>query len=154
MARYTRRGKSKIHFLPAVAGASPTRPEITAGTALTPGIAGVSGFSFEGSLIATPDLDSTFASTIAGEDTAGDSSLTFYDDDTVATLRTLLVKGTAGFIVLFPYGDVATKRCEIWPIVSTGVADEWSAGNDPARFTAKFGVTAPPNLSAVVPAAV
>lgn len=152
MARYFRRGKSKIMFAPAVAGASPTRPEITASTALTPQVAEVSGFSFANSPISTPDLDSTFTSTIAGEDTASDSSLTFYDDDASAVLRALLVKGTAGFILLFPYGDVPTKRCEIWPIQSTGVADEWSAGNDPARYTVQFGITSVPKLAAVIPA--
>jgi hypothetical protein len=152
MARYFRRGKSKIVYVPVVAGASPTRPEITAGTLLTPQIAEVSGFSFSNSPISTPDLDSTFTSTIAGEDTASDSSLTFYDDDASVVLRNLLVKGTAGYIVLFPLGDVPTKRCEVWPVQSTGVADEWSAGNDPARFTVQFGVTAIPKLAAVVPA--
>jgi hypothetical protein len=152
MTRYFRRGKSKIVYLPTVAGVSPTRPEITAGTMLTPSIAEVSGFSFENSPIATPDLDSTFTSSIAGEDTASDCSLTFYDDDTAVVIRNLMVKGTTGKIVLFPLGDVPTKRCEVWPIQSTGVADEWSAGNDPARFTVKYGVTAPPNLAGVIPA--
>ena len=150
--RYFRRGTSKIVFLPVVAGASPTRPEIVAGTMLTPQVAEVSGFSFENSPINTPDLDTTFTSTIAGEDTASDSSLTLYDDTASVVLRNLLVKGTAGYIVLFPLGDVPTKRCEIWPVQSTGVADEWSAGNDPARFKVQFGVTAIPKLAAVVPA--
>lgn len=159
MPRYFRRGKSKIRFATAVAGynaaagtGSPSRTEITGSTDLTPQIAEVSGFSFSNSPIAVPDLNSTFTSTIAGEDTAEDSSLTFYDDDVSTTLRTLLVKGTKGFILLFPYGDVTGRRAEVWPIESTGVADEWSAGNDPARFTVAFGITSPPSLSAVIPA--
>lgn len=159
MTRYFRRGKSKILFTPTVTGysaaagtGSPTRAEITAGTALTPQIAEVNGFSFSNSPIATPDLNSTFTSTIAGEDTAEDSSLTFYDDDTATTIRTALLKGTKGYILLFPYGDVPTKRMEVWPVESTGVADEWTAGNDPARFAASFGITSPPSLSGVVPA--
>lgn len=152
MARYFRRGKSKVIFAPAVAGASPTRPEITAGTMLTPQIAEVSGFQFSNSPIATPDLDSVFTSTIAGEDTAADSGFTFYDDDAAATIRTALAKGTKGFILLFPYGDVPTKRVEKWAVESTGVGDEWSAGNDPARFTVQFGITAPPVTNGTVPA--
>lgn len=153
MARYFRRGKSKILFLPTVTNqAAPSRSEITAGTPLTPQVAEVSGFQFTNSPIAMPDLNSTFTSTIPGEDTADDSSLTFYDDDTATTIRTALAKGTSGYILLLPYGDTPTKRAEVWPVTSTGVGDEWSAGNDPARFTVQFGVTAPPTTNAVVPA--
>lgn len=153
MARYTRRGKSKILFLPTIANnAAPTRAEITAGTALTPQVAEVNGFSFSNSPIQTPDLENTFTSQIGGEDTAADSSLTFYDDDAAATIRTALAKGTAGKILLLPYGDVATKRAEVWPTTTTSVADEWSAGNDPARFTVQFSITSPPERNAVVPA--
>jgi len=153
MARYFRRGKSKIRFAPTLASATAmTRSEITSSTDLTPQIAEVSGFSFSNSPISVPDLNSTFTSTIAGEDTAEDSSLTFYDDDASSTLRTLMVKGTKGYILLFPYGDVPTKRAEIWPIESTGAADEWSAGNDPARYTVSFGITGPPALNATIPA--
>lgn len=153
MARYFRRGKSLIRFSPTLASATAvTRAEITSSTNLTPSIAEVSGFSFSNSPIAVPDLGSTFTSTIAGEDTAEDSSLTFYDDDTTTTLRSLLVKGTKGYLIMFPVGDVPTRRAEIWPIESTGAADEWTAGNDPARFTVAFGITAPPALNAVVPA--
>lgn len=158
MARYFRRGKSKVLFTPTVAGysatagtGSPTRAEITAGTPLTPQVAEVTGFQFSNSPIATPDLNSTFTSTIAGEDTAADSGFTFYDDDAATTIRTALAKGTKGFILMFPYGDVATKRCEVWPVESTGVADEWSAGNDPARFAVSFGITSPPSLNGTIP---
>lgn len=152
MPRYMRRGKSKILFTPTVAGASPTRAEITAGTALTPQIAEVTGFSFSNSPIATPDLDTTFTTTISGEDTSDTPSITFYDDDTATTIRTALAKGTKGYVLLFPYGDVPTKRMEKWYIESTGVSDEWSAGNDPARFSVSFGVLAVPVTSGTVPA--
>lgn len=158
MGRYFRRGKSKIVFTPTVTGynavtgtGSPSRAEITAATLLTPQIAEVAGFSFANSPIAVPDLNSTFTSTISGEDTAEDSGLTFYDDDAATTIRTALAKGTKGFILMFPYGDVSTKRCETWPVESTGVADEWSAGNDPARFSVQFGITSPPSLNGTIP---
>lgn len=158
MARYFRRGKSKVVFAPTVAAydavtgtGSPIRAEITAATPLTPQIAEVTGFQFSNSPIAVPDLNSTFTSTIAGEDTAADSGFTFYDDDTATTIRTALAKGTKGYVVLMPYGDVSTKRLEVWPVESTGVSDEWSAGNDPARFAVSFGITSPPSLSGTVP---
>lgn len=152
MARRFRRGFSKVHFLPAVAGVSPTRPEITAGTDLTPQLTAMAGFQLSNSPIPTPNLAEKFTSQIEGEDTVADSSITFLDDDTVSTIRTALAKGTSGFIVLFPYGDVPTKRCEVWAITSTGVNDEWSVGNDPARFAVGFAVTKTPTQNGVVPA--
>lgn len=152
MARFFRRGRSKLMFAPTVAGASPTRAEITGSTDLTPQIADIGGFQFSNSPIDTPDLSTTFTTQIAGEDTSDTPSLTFYDDDAAATIRTALAKGTSGAILLFPYGDVPTKRMEVWRVVSTGVNDEWSAGNDPARYVAQFAVTATPTQSGTVPA--
>lgn len=152
MARYFRRGKSKIMFAPTVAGTSPTRAEITAATDLTPQIADIGGFQFSNSPIATPDLATTFTTQIPGEDTSDTPSLTFYDDDAATTIRTALAKGTAGFILMFPLGDVPTKRMEVWKVASTGVNDQWSAGNDPARYVAGFAVSAAPVQAGVVPA--
>lgn len=152
MSRFLRRGKSKVVFVPTVADIdSPTRPEIVAGTPLTPQIAEMSGFTFSNSPISTPDMDSTFTLTIPGEDTTETPSMTFYDDDAGSTLRTALMKGTRGYVILMPYGDVPTKRLETWQVESTGVADEWSAGNDPARFVVSFGVLAVPVTDGVVP---
>ena len=152
MARFFRRGVSKIKFLPAVAGSSPTRAEITAGTDLSPAIAAINGFQFSNSPIVTPDLATAFDSQIVGPDAAGDSSLNFYDDDATSTIRTAVAKGTAGFIVLFPYGDVPTKRCEKWPVTSTGVNDEWSLDATAGQFQVGFAVTAVPNQNGVIPA--
>jgi len=152
MARFFRRGVSKVKFLPAVAGTSPTRAEITAGTDLSPAIAGINGFSLNNSPITTPDLATNFDSQIDGPDAAGDSSLNFYDDDATTTMRTAVAKGTAGFIVLFPYGDVSGKRCEKWPVKSTGVNDEWGLDATAAQFQVGFAVTGKPEQNAVTPA--
>jgi hypothetical protein len=141
-----------MKFLPAVANLNaPTAPELAAGTDLTPQIADIGGFQFQNNPISTPDLANVFVTQIPGEDTADNPTLTFYDDDASATIRTALAKGAAGFLALMPYGQVSTKRAEIWPVTSTGVADEWSAGNDPARFSVTFAVTAAPRQSAVLP---
>jgi hypothetical protein len=155
MGRFFRRGVSKIVFVPTIADTdAPTRIELTAGTKLSPQIGDIGGLQFTNSPIATPDLESTFTTTIPGEDTSDNPSLTFYDDDAAAVIRTALAKGTKGHLVLLPYGDVAAKRAEVWPVESTGVNDEWSTGNDPARFTVQFGVTGVPEQDAVVPALV
>jgi len=153
MARYTRKGKSKIAFVPTVAVLSaPTLAEINAGTSLDPHMAEMSGFQFSNSVIKTPDLSTTFVSQIPGEDEADDSSITFYDDDTSEVVRDALVKGAAGFIVLMPYGKTATKRCEVWPATSTGFNDEWTVANEAAKAVAQFSITAPPNQTATITA--
>lgn len=152
MARFFRRGVSKVKFLPAIAGTSPTRSEITAGVDLSPAVAAINGFSLSNSPITTPDLATNFDSQINGPDAAGESSLNLYDDDTTTAMRTAVAKGTAGYIVLFPYGDVPTKRCEKWPVTSTGVNDEWSLDATAAQFQVGFAVTAVPVQNGVIPA--
>lgn len=154
MARFFRRGVSKIRFLPTVAGTSPTRAELTAGTDLSPQVAGIGGFSLENSPITTPDLSTNFDSQIDGPDTTAASSLTIYDDDAAETIRLALAKGTVGYLVFMPYGDVPAKRCEVWPVKTTGVNDQWGLDASAATFVSGFAVTNVPNQNAVVPAAV
>lgn len=151
MARYFRRGVSRVKWAPAVAGTSPTRPEITAGVDLSTSIAAINGFQFTNAPIATPDLSDNFDSQITGPDQAGDSSFNFYDDDASTTVRTTLAKGTAGCVLLMPYGDVATKRVEVWRVTSLGVNDEWSMDATAAQFQIQFAINSRPNQAGVIP---
>ncbi len=155
MSRFFRRGLSKVRFAAAIADQSvPTRMEINGATPLSDEVADMGGFQLTNSPIATPDLSTTFTSQIEGEDTTADSTITFYDrtDAAAAAIRAALAKGTSGFILLLPYGDVAGNRMEVWPVKSTGVNDEWTMGNDPARFMVGFAITSPPEQDANVPA--
>jgi hypothetical protein len=152
MARFYRRGISKTKWAPAVAGTSPTRAEITAGVDLSPSVSGINGFQFSNSPIATPDLSDSFDSQISGPDTVTDSSLDFYDDDTATTIRTTLAKGTVGCMILMPYGDVPTKRCEVWRVTSLGVNDAWSLDATAAQFNVQFAVNLRPTQAGVIPA--
>ena len=151
MGRFTRKGTSKINWVVTLTSQTvPAIAEINGGTALTPSLADISGFSFENNPIATPDLATLFVPSIVGEDTAADSTLTFYDDDASSVIRTALAKSNAGYIVLCPYGITATKRCEVWPAKSTGYNDEWTTGNEAAKANCKFAITAAPNQAAVI----
>lgn len=161
MARFFRRGKEKWVFAPAVANpAAPTRAEINAGTVLTApgdtaaaGISAVAGFAISNAPIAVPDAATTFDKSIPGIDSAEASSITFYDDDASTTKRTALAKGTAGFIIRMPYGDVAGKRCAVWQVRTTGVNDDANlVAAEGATFGVGFSVEAEPNQNAVVPA--
>lgn len=155
MGRFFRRGVSSALFLPAIAAGTlvATRVELTAGVVLTADLADLSGFQLSNSPIAVPNMADAFTSQIQGEDTVADSSLTFYDRDDDDTIRTALAKGTEGFLILFPYGDVPTKRMQVYPVTTTGVNDEFSIGNEAARFMVGTAITAPPNLNATIPAA-
>lgn len=151
-------------FAPAVANlAAPTRAEINAGTILTtPGSTAASGiasppsgFKLANEPIPTPNAAQAFDAQIVGVDRVdGNSAITFYDDDTSTTKRTALAKGTAGFIIRMPYGDTPTKRCEVWPVVSTGVNDDTDILNasGAATFEVGFSITSQPNQNAVIPA--
>lgn len=151
--KFFRRGVSLIDFLPAVADPSaPTDTEISAGTPLTPAIASISGFQLTNTPIPVPNLADTFTSQIDGEDTVADSSLTLNDDDTDDTIRTALAKGTAGFLLLRPYGAGAGKRAEVWPVKVTGFNDVWTVDNSPAQAVVGFAITGVPVQDATVAA--
>ena len=156
MARYFRRGTSKMFFAPTIADISaPTEAEMLAGTDLTPEIGEIEGFKFSNNPIDTPDMDTEFVSNIPGEDTGDDSSMTFYEDDTANPISTTLAKGTAGYMVLFPYGISSTDpqsgdECEVWPITVASNTREWSAGNDAARYMVEFTLSAVPDTASAV----
>jgi hypothetical protein len=152
MARFFRRGYSKIKFAPSVAGSSPTRAEITAGVDLSPQVADIGGFQLTNNPIETPDLATSFNSQIDGPDTTADSSLTFYDDNASSTIRNALAKGVSGYILLFPYGDVVGKRVEVWQCKSTGVNDQWSLDAAAGQFQVGFAVLTTPNQAGTTPA--
>jgi hypothetical protein len=132
--------------------AAPTRAEINAGVDLTSEITAISGFQLTNSPIPVPNLGTVFTPQIEGEDTVADSMLTFNDDDASDTARAALAKGTAGFLLFMPYGDVTAARAEVWPVRSTGFNDEWSLDNVAAKAMAGFAVTDVPEQDAAVPA--
>jgi hypothetical protein len=159
VAKFIRRGKEKWVFAPSVASkAAPTRSEINAGTVLTvpggqPTVAGTTGFRFANEPAPLPSMASTFDTSIPGVDTSETPSITLYDDDATTTIRTALAKGAAGFVIRMPYGDVATKRCEVWPVTVAALNDnDATTANEPATFTADFAVTDTPVQTAVIPA--
>jgi hypothetical protein len=151
--RYWRRGLSKVMFATAIANtASVTRSEITAAVNLTPQVTDVNR-SYSTSDIDTPDWLTTFTPTIPGEQKAS-FSLKLYDlDGTTDTIRDALPEGTTGFMLLFPKGDVVGKRMEVWPVRVNGAPmDDYSAGNEAARYDVAFSCTAAPKVNDVIPA--
>lgn len=155
MARFNRKGVTKILFADTIASTSyqPTLAEVTGATDYTKKIAAVDGFSLENQEIETPDMDSTFVSKIPGDDSASDSSLTFYEDDTTDTLETELAKGTVGFILICRKGKAAsTKGMDVYPVRVASNSAQITADNEAAKIMVRFSITDRPLLNATIPA--
>ena len=154
--RFSRKGTIKIKFVPSIASTAllPTRAEISAGTDLTDGVHSIDGWTLENQPIETPDMGTTFVAKIDGDDSAADSSLGFYEDNTLDDIETDLAKGTAGFIVFFSKGDVpAAKGMDVYPVKVASNSKQYSADNEPAKINVQFVITDRPVFNQVVPAA-
>lgn len=154
MARFMRKGVTKIWFVPSIASPSlaPTAAEVNAGTDLTGQMAEVTGFTFSNNPIDTPDMSSSFVSKIGGEDATEDSSVTFYEDKTSNPIMTAMAKGTNGFVVIFAAGiagatPAAGDKADVWPVTITSNARQYAAGNEAAKYQVKFATTAPPGTN-------
>ncbi|MFM9373275.1 hypothetical protein [Streptomyces sp. Da 82-17] len=152
--RFNRKGTTKIYYLPTIAAATliPTSAEITAGTNYTGQINAIEGWSLENSPIETPDMASTFVSKIGGDDSAADSSLTFYEDSTLDTIETDLAKGTNGFIVIFSKGNTAgSKGMDVFPVTVVSNSKSYTTDNEAAMITVQFTITSRPVFNQTVP---
>ena len=155
-ARFVRRGVTKIFFVPAVAdiAVGATRAEITAGTDMSAQVAEVAGWLMTNQAIPTPDLGSSFESSIPGTNQTADSSLTFYEDLEDETLEEMLPPLTPGFVVFLRKGDKPTsKSMDTFPVRVASKGSAITTGNEAARWTAAFGITGEPSLDQPVPAA-
>ncbi|MFD7615761.1 hypothetical protein [Streptomyces sp. NPDC059802] len=156
MARFNRKGVTKILFAETIAAADymPTLVEITGATDYTKAVAAVEGFALENQEIETPDMASTFVAKIPGDDSATDSSLTFYEDDVKDDVETDLAKGTTGFIIICRKGKTAsTKGMDVHPVRVASNSPAITADNEAAKIMVKFSITDRPLLNATVPAA-
>ena len=156
--RFMRRGITKILWLKKVAAETriPTRAELSApnSTDLTEAMSDVDGWSLTNESIETPDMASTFSSSIPGNDKADNSSITFYEDQLSDAVETLLPKGAIGYVVFLRKGDIpGSKSLDSFPVQVASRTAQYNAGNEAAKFQAVFSITSPPTLDAAVPAA-
>ncbi|WP_185832331.1 hypothetical protein [Streptomyces sp. WAC 04229] len=154
MPRFNRKGVTKILFADTIVSTSylPTSAELTGATDYTKDIAAVEGFSIENQEIETPDMDSTFVSKIPGDDSAADSSLTFYEDDVDDTLEQDLAKGTTGFVIICRKGKApSTKGMDVYPVRVASNSPAITADNEAAKLQVRFSITDRPLLNATVP---
>jgi hypothetical protein len=151
--RYVPTGIRKIYYCPAIANtSSPTRTELTTnGTNLTPQIAEMSGFTVSSDTVDVPDLANRFVGKLPGAITAEDSSIRFYASQNSVDVRSVLPRDTAGFIVCLWEGDVATQKCDIFP-VKVAATSMQTAIDEAASIEVSFTVTSTPIVNVTIPA--
>lgn len=150
--RYYRQGVSKVVWCATISSiAAPTRSEINAGTDLSNEIAASSGWEVTANTEDAPALGSIFIGKVASTTTAGDSSLTFYSDATSVDVRSLLTRGTTGYIIWMDEGDVATHLMDVFPVTVTSAPKQRDI-SAVAQIMANFVVTRTPSENVTIPA--
>lgn len=150
--RYFRLEVSKVIFCTTIANISAiTRSEINAGIDLSNEISETSGWQVTGDTADTPALGTTFTAKIPSTTSADDSSLTLWADSTSNDVRTLLPRGTRGYIVWMDEGDVAGHLCDIFPVRVVS-APKQRALNDPSAIMINFSISAKPAENVAIPA--
>jgi hypothetical protein len=151
-SRYIPEGITHYYWLPAIAStASPTRAELNAGTDLTPEIATTGNWGIISGTIDTPDLATLFTAQIGGKVTIDGPTIDMYADSTSADVRTLLPRGTTGFIVKLTEGDVAGRKMDVFAVKVLQQAKPTNLTN-PSVVQLAFAVTKNPNEGVTVPA--
>ena len=143
---------SKCYYLPAVAGAEPTRAEITAGTDLTDEIGGLSGWTVTSAMINAPDLGHRFVSQIGGRTNAEQSSITFYADKGGDDVRKVLPRGTLGYILWADGGDEEGLPADLFCIEVVSVGKMRSVSDQAFQVTITFAITRVPVEDLALPA--
>ncbi|MFJ5734740.1 phage tail tube protein [Streptomyces microflavus] len=153
--RFLRRGLSKILWVPDLNDPKyPSRREITKAFVLTNAVSDIEGWALENDPIETPDMGSTFNSSIPGNDKAENSSLTFYEDRFSDAIEQQLPKGAKGYVVLLRKGDLPGSRSvDVFPVQVATRAATYSTGNEAAKFKVDFTITDEPSLDCPVPKA-
>lgn len=150
--RYVRYGITRVVFAPAVANIlSPTRAEINAGTDLSGEVESVNGFQVTSNFIETPDLLNMFTGKLAARTTADDSSITMYASSNSTDVRSLLPRGTTGFIMWFDEGDVAGRKYDVYPITVGSIPKDRDI-EAAARIVVNVAITRTPSENITVPA--
>ncbi|WP_180685919.1 phage tail tube protein [Streptomyces gossypiisoli] len=155
--RFLRRGISKIYWLKQISDPKwPSRKEISEPNRfdLTNAVSDIEGWALENDPIETPDMGSTFNSSIPGNDKAENSSLTFYEDRHSDEIEQHLPKGAKGWVVLLRKGDLPGSRSvDVFPVQVATRAATYSTGNEAAKFKVDFTITDEPSLDRPVPEA-
>lgn len=129
---------------------NPSRGELNAGIALQRELNSTEGWSTSGEDISTPDGESTFTGSVPGAITAEESSFIMYADPSGDDARDLMPRGTEGYVVRMPGGDVPGRKMYVYPVRVKTVSVLAQVGESEAtRLQFQFSITREPaeNLS-------
>lgn len=152
--RYINPGTTIVLWVPTVANkAAITRAEINAGTNLAGDNSESDGWNIESEQVDTPDLASRFTSKIPGRLSADDSSLSMYADIGGQDARTLMPRDGTGYIVWMDGGDVAGRKCDVFPVTVAAHSKTRSVdGGDAAMIEIQYSIRAEPAENVTIPA--
>jgi hypothetical protein len=146
-------GVTKVIWCTSISSKSaPTRSEINAGTDLTGEVRENDGWQVTSNNVEAPDMDTVFTSTIPGRTKVEASSLTMYASDDGSDARSLMPRGTNGFVLWMDGGDVAGRLMDVYPVRVSSVGKVRSAaGDDPATITFMYAITSEPAEDVTIP---
>ena len=149
--RYFPPGTRKVYWAPACANyLAPTRAELNAGTDLSAEISALTGWSASSAMVDTPDMGSRFTSQVGGRLTSAANDITFYLDSGSNDVRSLLPRGTAGFVALLWEGDVTGQKMDLFPVTVTAQAVDTTVDN-PGTVVVSFAASKIPASNLVIP---
>lgn len=150
-SRYIPEGVTHFYFVTTISNYNaPTRGELNAGTDLTPETAAAGDWAINGNAVPAPDLSTLFDSQVAGKISMGTTTLDMYCDLTSTDARTLMPRGTVGYIVKFPEGDVTGRKMDVFPVKVLAQPKPTNMGN-PSVIQFQYVVTKTPAENVAVP---
>jgi hypothetical protein len=116
--RYSPRSVEKWYWIDrsAVAGATPTRAEIVAGTDMSRAIAAVSGFTESSNFTEVPDVSEHKTGKILDGVSLEDGTINFYGARDGADASAFFAMGDLGYVLHLPYGDTAGLKYDLFTV--------------------------------------
>ena len=138
---YIRLDKTKHYWGTTIATlASPSRAELDAMTDLSTNLEEAAGFTISGSTVSSQSFVGA-ALNLQGPKSVDDSSLRIRNSLTGTDARTIMTQDLAGYIVVFPEGDVSGRKMDVFQVIVNAVPKGPGIA-DPATTTFQFAVTA------------
>lgn len=127
-----------------------TRTEINAATDLSNEIVEVDGWSVNAALLDAPDLGHLFNSKVTGRTEADNSSITMYQSKDTDDIRSVMPRGTTGFVIIMWGGDVAGRLMDVYPVEVASVG-KTIPDNKAADQKITFAITSEPSEDVEIP---
>jgi hypothetical protein len=143
---------SKVYFMLTIASADfvPTRAEMTAGKDITDEIADLNGWVVGSDQLDARDMGSRFPKKKGGMLTVDDSSITFYASQDGDDIRSVLPRGTTGFMMFCDGGDVPGYFADVFPVEVLSNSQGRSL-SELSRRPVQFSISDTPAESIAIP---